>query len=447
LARLVLPTEFGLIAMLSIFLAIAQSFIDSGFSNALVQKKNRTETDYCTVFYFNIAVAAAAYLMLFASAPYIARFYHEPLLKIITRWVGLNVVISAFSIVQYAKLTVKLDFKTIAKTSLVSVIVSGIIGVAMAYMGYGVWALVTQSLLRTLVSTVLLWIFAKWKPALVFSLQSFKTLFAFGSKLLLGGLLHTVYTNLYILIIGKKFNATNLGYFGRAQTFAQFPTMLADIINRVMYPSLCSIQDEHERLQRLFCRQLRIVALVIFPLMAMCCVLAQPLVCIILGDNWLPAVPLISIFCIAYIPLSIAGVNWQILSVKGRSDWILRAEVIRKVINTAILFATMPFGLTAMCVGLVFAYLTDNLVVLFYSRKVIHVGYRAEAKILAPIFFATMLMGGGVYGAMQVFSAPLVQLAAGGLGGAALYAGLCLAMKVPEAKTVLGLVRRRIRGR
>ncbi|KAA6316526.1 Teichuronic acid biosynthesis protein TuaB, partial [termite gut metagenome] len=296
LARLVAPSEYGLIAMLGIFLAIAQTFIDSGFSNALIQKKDRTETDYSTVFYFNIAVAGIVYAILFICSPYIAGFYKEPQLEIITKWVGLNIVISAFSIVQRTKLTVKLDFKTQTKASLLAVIVSGCIGIALAYQGFGVWALVIQALSSSFLNTLLLWIFAKWKPSLIFSWQSFHILFSFGSKLLLSSLLHTLYMNLYTLIIGRRFSAVNVGYFNRSQTLAMFPsTNITDIISRVMYPSLCSIQDEEERLKKLFFKYLRMVSFIVFPLMIGLSVLSKPLIQVVLTDKWLPAASLLSI--------------------------------------------------------------------------------------------------------------------------------------------------------
>jgi O-antigen/teichoic acid export membrane protein len=438
LARLVAPSEYGLIAMLGIFLAIAQVFTDSGFSNALMQKKDRTENDYATVFYFNIAVAGVVYLILFIGASYIAKFYNEPILEIITKWVGLNIVISAFSIVQSTKLTIRLDFKTQTKVSLTAVIASGTVGVAMAFGGYGVWALVAQSLLRSLLNTILLWIFTKWKPVLIFSYQSFKTLFSFGSKLLASTLMHTIYMELYTLIIGRKFSSASAGYFNRAQTLARFPPMnIIEIASRVMYPSLCSIQDEEERLTRAFIRFLRIGAFIIFPLMVGMVVLARPLIQVVLTDKWLPAVPLFSILGIAYMLHSIGNVNWQILSVRGRSDLSLKAEVIRKIISFAILFTTIPFGITIMCWGILCCQITDYIVLIFYVRKVIPVGYWMEIRALAPILLAVLLMGTVVYIVMHCFSAPMVQLALGAVSGVVFYVGICMLLKLPEVALIM----------
>ena len=300
IARLVAPSEYGLIAMLGIFLAIAQTFIESGFSNALIQKKDRTEIDFSTVFYFNIVVSLVVYLILFLSAPYIALFYKEPLLDIITKWVGLNIIISALSIVQRAKLTIQLNFKTQAKASLIAVIVSGICGITMAYYGYGVWALVCQSLLNNLLNTLLLWVFARWMPAFIFSWQSFKGLFSFGSKLLLSGLLHTIYLNLYTLVIGRKYSATDVGYYNRSYSLAQYPSVnIVGVITRAIYPIQCEMQHDEERLSSSFIQYLRMSCYIIFPLMVGLAVLSKPMVLVLLTDKWVSMSELLSILCIA----------------------------------------------------------------------------------------------------------------------------------------------------
>ena len=221
---ILLPSDYGMIGMLAIFIAIAQTLIDSGFSNALIQKKDRSEIDYSTVFYFNIAVGIVLYFILFFSSPLIARFYNTPELTGLTRVLALNLFINSLAVVQRAILSIKIDFKTQAKASFSAAIISGIVGIVMAYTGFGVWSLAVQTVLNAFVNTVLLWIFSKWIPLKVFSFESFKKLFAFGSKLLASGLLDTIYRNIYTIVIGKKFASTDLGYFTRADQFAQFPS-------------------------------------------------------------------------------------------------------------------------------------------------------------------------------------------------------------------------------
>lgn len=415
IARLVSPSEYGLIAMLAIFLAIAQSFVDSGFSNALIQKKGRTEVDYSTVFYFNLGVSIVIYLLLFVGAPYIAAFYKEPVLSSITRWVGLNIILSGLSIVQRAQLTIRVDFKTQAKASLIAVILSGAVAVYLAYAEYGVWALVTQSLLNTLLNTLFLWIFSHWFPSLVFSWSSFRTLFSFGFKLLLSGLLHTIYINLYSLVIGRWYSSANVGYYNRAYQFASFPSInIVSIITRAIYPVQCAMQDDDERLNATFMQYLRLSCLIIFLPMVTLAVLAKPLILILLTEKWIPAAELLSILCLAYMWYPIMVINNNILNVKGRSDYFLKAEILKKIVAIAILFVTLPYGVKILCWGVVLYNFFDMGIIIFYSRKVIRTGYREQIYNILPIFLLAMIMGGFVWITSVIFREnPIMQLSMG----------------------------------
>lgn len=398
IARLVLPSEYGLIAMLSIFLAIAQTFVDSGFSNALIQKKDRTEVDFSTVFYFNIFIAFVAYGVLFVSAPSIASFYKEPALTTVTRWVGLSLILNGLSVVQRAKLTVRVDFRTQAKASLVAVIISGLIGVLLAYQGYGVWALVFQTLSSSFLNTLLLWTFAKWLPLWCFSWVSFKSLFSFGSKLLLSGLLHTIYINLYSLVIGRRYSAMDVGFYNRSYQLAGFPSInIVGIITRAIYPLQCEMQDDDERLNASFIQYLRMSCYIIFPLMTVLGVLAEPLVRLLLTDKWLPSAELLSILCFAYMWYPVMVINNQILNVKGRSDYFLRAEIIKKVVAIGILCATLPFGVRVLCWGIVLYNFLDMGIIIYYSRKVISTGYREQVRNIIPLFLLSWGMGISIY--------------------------------------------------
>ena len=278
LARLLLPSDYGLVGMLAIFLAISQTLVDSGFSSALIQKKNRNETDYSTAFFFNIGVGLFFYLILFFTAPLIADFYKISELSSLTKVIGINVFITSLAIVQRAKLTIKLDFKTQAKASLASIFIGGCVGIAMAYKGYGVWALVVQSLLRNGLNTLFLWLLSKWTPKVVFSKASFKELFSFGSKLLGAGLLDTIYRNIYLIIIGKIFSARELGFYTRAKQFQQLPSEnITGIIQRVTFPVLSSIQDDDEKLLKAYRTFIKLSVFVVFPLMIGLAIVAEPL--------------------------------------------------------------------------------------------------------------------------------------------------------------------------
>ena len=298
MARMLTPNDYGLVGMLAVFIAVSQSLVDSGFSQALIRKQDRTETDNSTVFYFNIIVGFILYGLLFASAPFIADFYNEPQLTAITRVIGLSVLFNSLVVVQRALLTIKIDFKTQAKAALTAAIISGILGIWMAASGYGVWSIVAQQLANLGINTLLLWILSHWRPSLIYSWKSFHELFGFGSKLMVSGLIETIYRNIYLIVIGRIFSAADLGYYTRAHQFTDFPSSnVSGIIQRVTYPILCSIQNENERLSDVYRRFLRLSAFIVFPLMMGLAAVAEPLVLTLLKEQWLFAATLISIIC------------------------------------------------------------------------------------------------------------------------------------------------------
>lgn len=411
IARLVTPGEYGLIAMLSIFMAIAQCFIDSGFGNALIQKKNRTETDFSTVFYFNICIAIILYIVLFFSAPLIAKFYNQPELKSITRFIGLNLIIQSFSLIQQTRLNISLNFKLLAKVSLSATIFSGIIGITLAYLGYGVWALAIQAITNTLSSAVLLWIVTKWKPNFEFSKSSFSQLFSFGSKLLTSSLLHTIYLNLYSLVIGKFYNPKDVGFYNRAYSISQYPsTNIVSIICRAVYPEQCKHQDDESWLVENFHDTLRKSCFIIFPLMVLLAIIAKPLVLILLTKKWLPTATFISILCLAYMWYPIMVINNQILNVKGRSDLFLQAEIIKKVVAILILFITLPFGVSWLCIGVLIYNLFDTFLIIYYSKKVINTSYIKQLKCLYPLLSIIVGVGSITYLIYLLIINPYIQV-------------------------------------
>ena len=394
IARQLLPADYGLIAMLGIFMAIAQSFIDSGFSNALIQKQDRTDTDYSTVFYFNVVVAILMYLIFYFSAPWIAAFYEAPQLSSIIGWVGLNFIISSFATVQRAKLTIELNFKHQAAISIVSVVISGSMAVWMAYNDYGVWTLVFQTLVNNTITVILLWLTAHWLPLRAFSWLSFKELFSFGSKLLAGGLLHTIYTNMYTLIIGKFFTAIDLGYFNRAFSITQYPsTNITSIVARVTYPAECQLQHDDDLLQLKYFSFIRLVSFFVFPMMMGLAVLCEPFIRIALTEKWLGSVSYIQIMCFAYMWDPVMHMTWDLLNVKHRSDYSLKSEIIKKITAFCILFATIPFGIKIMCIGLCVYSIVDLLIITQFVKKILpKVSLLRIINKLMPIIFLSLLM-------------------------------------------------------
>lgn len=434
IARLVAPSCYGLVAMLTIFISIGQSLIDSGFANALIHKKDCTEKDYSTVFYFNLVVSAVLYLLFFICSPLIADFYGQSELVVITRYSTFGFILNSLAIVQRAQFTKRMDFKRQSKATVSAVIVSGLVGVTMAYCGYGVWALVFQGLINSLVNTISLWMMSSWRPSLVFSKESFKELYAFGSRLLFTGLLSTVYINLYTLVIGKFFSSTQLGFFNKMQNIAVFPSRnITSIMSRAVYPKQCKLQNDNIALHDNYMQLLSLSSFFIFPLMGGLAALAQPLVSCLLGEAWVSAWPYLSILSIAYMFDHLQYFNWQMLAVKGRSDLSLKSEIIKKVASVIILVSTIPFGVKVMAMGLVLYAIIDLLIIIPFVHKVIpSITYGAELKVLVRPFVLTAIMCVAILMFISLFSNHFVQLFGGFIIGGICYLLIAYMMKMPE---------------
>jgi O-antigen/teichoic acid export membrane protein len=419
--------------MILIFTEVSTVFINGGFSAALIRKQNRTESDLSTVFYYNIAVSLFFYLVLFLSAPAIANFYNSPILTMVVRVVSLNMVIGAFGAIQSTILNIAIDFKTQTKITVITLIITGTIGISMAYNGYGVWALVFQGLASTVISTGLLWIFIGWKPKFVFSMHSFKELFGFGSKLMLSGLLDTVYKNIYQVVIGKKFTSAELGFFTRAKGLAQLPSSnITNIIQRVTFPVLSEMQDNITQLGTNYRKLLKMSAFIIFPLMMLLFGLSEPLIRILLTDKWLPAVPLLQVLCFSYMFYPVHAINLNLLQVKGRSDLFLRLEIIKKSVTTIVLFATAPFGVLVMCYGIIFTSVLALIINTFYTGRLINVGFFKQAKDIFPILILSFATGFLAYLPSFIFTESYFQLCVGGLLGTVFFIGASYLFKFSE---------------
>ncbi len=445
MARILTPEDYGLVAMLSIFIAISQSIIDSGFSQALIRKQDRSEIDNSTVFYFNIGVGLSLYLILFSSAPLIANFYAEPLLVPITRVIGLSLIFNSFGVVQRALLTVRLDFKTQAKASLIGAVLSGIIGIWMAYNGYGVWAIVWQQLSNLAVTTFLLWVFSHWKPIWAYSWKSFKELFGFGSKLLASGLLDTLYRNIYLIIIGKVFKASDLGYYTRANQFTDFASSnLTGIFQRVTYPVLCTIQNEDDRLADVYRRLLKTSAFVIFPLMMGLAAVSKPMVISFLTEKWLFSAVLIQVLCFSQMWYPVHSINLNLLQVKGRSDLFLRLEIIKKILGVCMLCITLPLGLIPMCWGMLINSIIALVINTYYTGKLINLGFIAQMYDILPILLLSIGVGFVVYLTVSFLAlSSWLLLLIGVIEGILLYVGLAKLFRFGEFEELKSIILRK----
>jgi O-antigen/teichoic acid export membrane protein len=442
MARRLTPNDYGLIGMLTIFISVSQSLINSGFSQALIRKQNRTEVDNSTAFYYNICVGFFLYLILFICAPLIADFYNEPSLTALTRVLGLSIIFNSFTIVQQSLLSQKIDFRTLAKASFISAISSGFVGISLTYLGFGVWSIVAQQLVNLGLNAILLWILSGWKPKWTYSWTSFRELFGFGSKLLASGLLETLYQNIYLIVIGKIFKASELGYYTRAYHFSTFPSSnITGVLQRVTYPILCTLQDDNIRLASVYRRFLRISAFIVFPLMVGLSAVAKPMVLFMLNEQWLYSATLLQIICFGMMWYPIHSINLNLLQVKGRSDLFLRLEILKKIIGIIILCITIPLGLIAMCYGTIVSSLLSLVINTYYTGKLIRVGFIRQMMDLFPTLMLSLIMGIVVYITISKLNIhPGLQLLIGVIEGVIIYISASKIFGFAEFKEITEII-------
>lgn len=392
IARILTPSEYGLIGMIGIFLAVATTFVDSGMTNALVRKKKVTNYDYSTVFIFNIGISIVCYSILFVCSPFIAEFFNEPELENIVRVISLNLVIGAIGGVQGAKFTRELNFKVLAKISTSSALISGIIGVFLAYTGFGVWALVFQQVFNVTIAAVLKFLLSKWKPAFEFSSKSFKELFGFGSKLLASGLLNTIYIHLTTLLIGKFYTPRDLGYYSRGQSFPQLlDTTILNVLGKVTFPILSRYQDRKEDLVHIYRKYIKVTSMIIYFVLLLLAALSKPVILILLTEKWIEAVPYLQIFCFAFLLDNISTLNLNLLQVIGRSDLFLRLEVIKKTISVVMLLGAVPFGVMAICVVRMIYSFIATIINTYYTGKIFKLGFVEQFRDFSPYILYSVI--------------------------------------------------------
>ncbi len=393
MARLLSPHDYGLIGMLAIFMSLSQVFIDGGFSTALIQRQDRTNADFSTVFYINLSISMVLYTAIFITAPIISSFFEQPILTSVARVYCFNLVINSFAAVNKTKLLIAVDFKTLSKISLISAILSGAVGIYYAYQGYAVWALVIQGIVSAVLNVGLSFFYVRWMPALMFSVESFHSLFKFGSKVLVATIISSVYTNLYNLAIGKKFNSSDLGFYTRADQFTSLISKnITDIINRVSLPVLTNIQDDDERLINAYRKYIQVATFLVFPLTMGLCGIANPLILLLLTDKWENTIILMQILSFNYLLGPITTVNLNLLYVKGRSDLILRLEIVKKSIAFTILFVSLFFSLEVVCIGLVVYSVIATYLNCHYTDKLLNYGFFTQMKEIIPNMLLSMVV-------------------------------------------------------
>jgi len=445
LARLLDPSDFGLIAMAGVFTAISATFVDSGFSNALVRNKERTEMDYSTTFVTNVALSLFFCLLLCACSGLIADFYHQDKLRKIVILCASQLFLGSINAVQGTRLTINLDFRTKGIINVISVIVTGLVTIAMAFMGYGVWSLIYPLFFKIVLEFFLYRYFQHWFPKIQFSWDSWRKSFSFGSKLLLSSLINTVYSNIAPLIIGKKYSAADLGYYNKAEGYAALPSKTAtQVLGGVTFPVLAEVQDDRQALQSVYRRLIRLSAYVVFPLMMGIAALARPLIICLITEKWSQSILYLQIVCFALMWYPVHSLNLNLLQVKGRSDLFLRLEIIKKAIGLTTLFITVPLGLSAMCVGQVCVSLISLVINTHYTGKMIDVGFLKQMKDLLPSFLYSVSMGAVIWFCIKLVPNLWVQLAVGLAIGVAYYLGVSKLTRSPELDYVVQLLKENV---
>ena len=444
MARLLSPSDYGITALPGVFLAIAAVFQDSGMAGALIRKPEIEEKDYSTLFLYSIGMGILMYAALFFASPYIASYFETPVLIPLVRVTALTFLWGPITTVQYVFLKRKLDFKTPTKISIATKIFSAIVGITMAYMGYGLWALVISGVLSGFLNLILIVWAVRWYPRTGWSNESFKYLWGYGNKMLASSLLETAYSNITPLFVAKYYSPADLGVYNRARNYAIMPSQnVTGVIQNVTFPVLSKMQDDDESLARNYRRMLKTTAFVVFPLMMLLAGLARPLIITMITAKWEACIILLQLLCFSLMWYPIHSINLNLLQVKGRTDLFFRLEVIKKIIGLSILVVTLPLGLVVFCIGGIISSLVCLAVNTYYTGKLINVGYLKQMRDLFPTLLLSLVLFGVILVINQFISNYLLQILVGGTVGSLVYLGGAFLFKFDELNDVKYMLKRK----
>lgn len=398
LARLLSPTDYGTVALMTVFISILGIFIDSGFSAALIQKKDADDLDFSTIFYFNIFSCLTMFVILFAAAPYIAVFYARPEMTSMLRVLGITFLISGVKSVQTAYVSKHMMFKRFFFATLGGTIGAAIVGIGMAVYGFGAWAIIVQSLFNNAVDTLILWVTVKWRPKRLFSFQRLKQLFSFGWKLLVSGILDTVYNNLRSLIIGKVYSSADLAFYNKGKSFPNLViTNVNTSIDSVLLPTMSAAQDNPAAVKAMTRRSIKTSTYVMAPFMMGIAACGTPLIRLLMTEKWLPCVPFMVIFCITYMFWPVHTANLNAIKSLGRSDLFLKLEIIKKIVGLIALTITVPISVMAMGYSMLFTSVVCQIINSWPNRKLLNYGYLEQLKDILPGILLAAAMGLMIY--------------------------------------------------
>jgi len=438
LARLLLPEEYGLIALAIIFIYVGDVFIQSGFSTSLIQKKDATDTDFSSVFFLGIIASALLYIILFLAAPLIGNFYKEPELVFVLRILGVSLFFGAISSVQNAFICRNMQFRRLFFSSLGGVIISGITGITLAYLGFGIWALVAQQLTNKITNAIILWFTVKWRPKLLFSMQAVKALFDYGWKILFAGLLDTLYTNIYGLVIGRIYDPKMLGLYSRGEQFPKYTiTFINGSISEVLFPALSNNQKNRDKLKKMVRKSIMSSSFIVLPLMFGLAACADPLIKILLTEAWVPAIPFMQILCFSYALWPIHTANLQVIKALGYSGTYLKLEIVKKVIGIAVLLMSIPFGIYVMVLFISITSIICTFINGYPNKALINYSYIEQWKDIMPSLFISIVMGAVVYTfnflSISTWQILMLQI----IVGVTVYIGLAKIFKVESFEYLL----------
>ena len=442
LARILMPEDYGIISLVVVFTSILQVFVDSGLGTALIQKKDADDLDFSSVFYFNFVVCIILYIVMFIVAPYISLFYGDAMLTQIIRVMSLTIVISGLKGIQQAYVSKNMLFKRFFFSTIGGTIFSAILGISLAYLGYGVWALVIQQLSNNAIDTFILWLTVKWRPKKMFSWSRLLSLLTFGWKLLVSSLLDTCYNNIRNLIIGKMYSAADLAYYNQGD---KFPYVIVSNINTsidsVLLPTLSEVQDNRIAVKNMTRRAIKTSTYIMAPLMMGLAFCAEPVVRVILTDKWLPCVPFLRIFCVTYMFWPIHTANLNAIKAMGRSDYFLRLEIIKKIMGTVILLSTMWFGVKAMAYSLLLSGILSQAINAYPNKKLLGYGYLDQMRDCTLGIILAVFMGICVYFIGYIPIPTIASLMIQVLFGATIYIAASAGLKLEEFKYLTDMIK------
>lgn len=442
LARLLTPEDYGIVALMTVFISIMSVFIDGGFSTALIQKKDADDLDFSTIFYFNIVCCATMYLLLFLVAPIISNFYNAPQMTAMIRVLGLTLLVSGLKSVQTAFVSRNMQFKRFFYATLGGTIGASIVGISMAYAGFGPWAIIAQSLFNNTVDTIILWLTVKWRPSLRFSMERFKQLFSFGWKIVVSWLLDTVYNNMRSLIIGKVYSASDLALYNKGNSFPSlFVGNVNTAIDSVLFSAMSSSQDNSATVKAMTRRAMKTSVYVIAPAMMGLAGCSIQLIRFLLTDKWLDCVPFMVIFCITYMFYPVHTANLDAIKAMGRSDLFLKLEIAKKIFGVLALVITVPISVMAMAYSLLFTSLASQIINSWPNKKLLNYGYLEQLKDILPGILLAVVMGCCIYPIQWLGLPDIVTLLIQVPLGAVIYIGASALLKLESFTYLWGMVK------